>query len=294
MDSRFLQSFLCVVELGSIAEAARHLDLAPASIAQRIKALEDLLGTPLTVRVGRTVKPTIAGLRIIDHARTVVREVRALRSAASETDLPAGPFRLGTTPSAMLEMVPLFLKSWIQRHPHIEVFIEPAPSTVLYSRLVNGDVDAVLMVRPIFELSKALEWHTLREEPLILLTPANMSVTDPIKTIKESPFIRYDRSVVGGKLADDYLNHINVHPSVRFELDGIEPIARLVSEGLGVSVLPDWMFLRPLDSRLARYALPDPCPSRTVGIMWQRSSPHSPLAHAFLQTALPLFGLRAP
>ncbi|MBN3763501.1 LysR substrate-binding domain-containing protein [Burkholderia sp. Ac-20365] len=289
MDSRFLQSFLCVVELGSIAEAARHLDLAPASIAQRLKALEDILGTPLTVRAGRTVKPTIAGQRIIDHARTVLRDVRALRSAATETDLPAGPLRLGATPSALLEMVPLILKSWIERHPHIEVFIEPAPSTALYSRLINGDVDAALMVRPLFELPKTLEWHTLRTEPLILLTSASMPVSDPVKVLRERPYIRYDRNVVGGKLAEDYLRRIDVRPRVRFELDGIEPIARLVAEGLGVSVLPDWTFARSLDTRLARHSLPEPCPSRTVGIMWQRSSLQSPLADAFLAAAMPLF-----
>ena len=289
MDSRFLQSFLCVVELGSIAEAARHLDLAPASISQRLKALEDTLGTPLIVRVGRTVKPTIAGLKIIDHARAVLREVRTLKSAASDTALPAGPLRLGATPSALMEMVPLILKAWIASHPHIEVFIEPSSSTQLYSRLMNGDVDAAVLVCPLFELPKTFEWRSLRSEKLILLTPASLPVNDPIQTVREQPYVRYDRNVVGGKLADDYLRRLSVRPRVRFELDGIEPIARLVAEGLGVSLLPDWTFARPLDSRLARHTLPEPCPSRTVGIMWQRSSPQSPLAEAFLNIATPLF-----
>jgi DNA-binding transcriptional LysR family regulator len=290
MDSRFLQSFLCVVEQGSIAEAARRLDLAPASIAQRIRALEDSLGTPLIVRVGRTVKPTVAGLKIIEHARAVLQDVRKLKSAASDTELPAGPLRLGATPSALLEMVPLILKSWIERHPHIEVFIEPGPSTALYSRLINGDVDAALLVRPLFEIPKIFEWHTLRSESLILLAPSSIPVTDPIQTIQEQPYIRYDRGVVGGKLADDYLRRLNVQPKVRFELDGIEPIARLVAEGLGVSLLPDWTFARTPDPRLARHPLPGACPSRTVGMMWQRSSPQSPLAEAFLAAATPLFG----
>jgi DNA-binding transcriptional LysR family regulator len=44
MDSRYLQSFVYVVELGSIAEAARRLDLTPAAVAQRVKMLEAELG----------------------------------------------------------------------------------------------------------------------------------------------------------------------------------------------------------------------------------------------------------
>lgn len=293
MDSRFLQSFLCVVELGSIAEAARHLDLAPASIAQRLKALEDILGTPLIVRVGRTVKPTIAGLKIVDHARTVLRDVRTLKSAASETGLPAGPLRLGATPSALLEMVPLALKRWVERHPDIEIFIEPGSSTHIYSRLVSGDIDAGILVRPLFELPKTFVWQSLREEALMLLTPSSMNVKDPIQAVRDQPYVRYDRNVVGGKLADDYLRRLNVRPRVRFELDGIQSIARLVAEGLGVSLLPDWTFAGSLDSRLQRHSLPEPCPKRTVGVMWPHSSPQSPLAEAFLQAALPLFSPRS-
>src|SRR5690606_19788292 len=100
MDSRFLHTFVCVAEKGSIAEAARQLGLTPTSVAQRLRALELDVGSRLIVRSGRTVRPTVAGLRILERARLIVREVRDLRSEASDTDLPAGPLRLGATPTA--------------------------------------------------------------------------------------------------------------------------------------------------------------------------------------------------
>ncbi|PTN46738.1 LysR family transcriptional regulator, partial [Achromobacter xylosoxidans] len=40
MDSRFLQTYVHVVELGSIAQAARHQGLTPATVQQRLRALE--------------------------------------------------------------------------------------------------------------------------------------------------------------------------------------------------------------------------------------------------------------
>ena len=66
MDIRYLQSFVTVVDLGSLAQAARQLDLTPAAVAARIHALEEDLGSILIKRAGRTVKPTAAGINILE------------------------------------------------------------------------------------------------------------------------------------------------------------------------------------------------------------------------------------
>lgn len=285
MDSRFLHTFVVVAERGSIAEAARQLGLTPTSVAQRLRSLEDDVGSRLIVRAGRTVKPTVAGLRILDRAHAVLREVRDLKSAASDTDLPAGPLRLGATPTALTGIFPPVLKRWTARHPHIEIYIEPASTSLLYTRVLAGELDAAVLVHPLFELPKTCMWHGLREERLILLTPAGMPVRDPLETAAREPFIRYDRNVVAGKLADDYLRGHGIRPQVRFELDGIESIAKLVSEGLGVSVLPDWPVVGVPNPGLQRWELPAPCPSRTVGALWLRSSVRSPLVQAFVDMA---------
>lgn len=287
MDSRFLHTFVVVAERGSIAEAARHLGLTPTSVAQRLRSLEEDVGSRLIVRAGRNARPTVAGLRILDRARAVLREVRDLKSAASDTELPAGPLRLGATPTALTGICPPLLKRWVARYPDIEIYIEPAPTTLLYSRVLAGELDAAILVHPLFELPKTCEWRDLRREQLILLTPEDMRVRDPLETVAREPFIRYDRNVVAGKLADDYLHAHGVRPKVRFELDGIESIAKLVSEGLGVSVLPDWPVVGRQAMGLKRWALPQPCPWRTVGALWLRASVRSPLAQAFVGMAEP-------
>lgn len=285
MDSRFLQSFVSVVELGSIAEAARHLDMTPATIAQRVRALEADIGSQLIVRSGRTVRPTVSGARILARARHVLRELRDLQSEASDTELPAGPLRLGAIPTGLMGIVPLLLKDWVRRHPHIRIYIELGTSTALYGRVMAGELDAAILVHPVFELPKTNNWHTLREEPLVLLTPARMKVTDALATIAKEPFIRYDRQVVGGKMADDYLRQRGIRPNVRVELDGIEYIAKLVAEGLGVSVLPDWAVVGALNREVKKWPLPSPCPTRTVGVLWQRSTVRAPLVDALLDIA---------
>ncbi|MBP8271963.1 MAG: LysR family transcriptional regulator [Sphaerotilus sp.] len=285
MDSRFLQSFVSVVESGSIAEAARRLDLSAATIAQRLRVLETEIGRQLIVRSGRTVKPTVAGTRILERARSVLREVRDMESAATETDLPAGPLRLGAMPTGLTGIVPVVLKDWVRAYPQISLYIEPASTTVLYGRLLAGDLDAAVLVHPMFALPKTCAWVPLRREALVLLAPAGMKVRDALETIRREPFIRYDRQVIAGKMADDYLRQHGIRPRLRVELDGIEYIAKFVAEGLGVSVLPDWAVIGPANPAVRRWPLPAPVPTREVGVVWQRSTAHAPLVDAFVALA---------
>jgi DNA-binding transcriptional LysR family regulator len=280
MDIRFLESFVSVVEAGSIADAARRLDLAPTTVAQQIRALETDIGSRLLTRSGRTVKPTVVGTRIVDRARELLRGVRELRSSASDTGLPAGPLRLGATPTALMGLLPPLLRRWKHAHPAIQIYIEPGTSSALLERVMSGALDAAILVHPAFELHKTCTWCLIREEPLILLAPRKLRVADPLLVAAREPFIQYDRKVVAGKLADEYLRKQGIRPKVQFELDGIEHIAQMVAEGFGVSVLPDWPVIGPHDTRVRRWPLPAPCPSRQVGMVWLRSSPRSPLAEA--------------
>ncbi len=284
MDSRFLQTYVHVVELGSIAQAARHQGLTPATVQQRLRALEADMGSALIARSGRTVKPTAAGTRILERARNLLRDLRDLRSAATESDLPAGPLRLGATPTALTGIMPPVLRAWAARHPHIEIYIEPAPTTLLYGKVLAGELDGALLVHPLFAIPKSCVWRDLRREPLVLVTPADMIVRDPLAVIRREPYIRYDRSVVGGRMADDYLRARDLRPQVRFELDGIDSIAKLVSEGLGVALLPDWA-TTGVSAPVKRWPLSAPCPVRTVGAIWPRSGVRSELMRVFVALA---------
>lgn len=280
MDMRFLQSFVAVVDAGSMADAARQLNLAPTTVSQQIRALETDIGSLLITRAGRTVKPTVVGSRIVDQARELLKGERDLRSAASATGLPAGPLRLGATPTALMGLLPPLLRKWKDSHPAIQIYIEPGTSSALLERVMTGALDAAIIVHPSFDLHKTCAWRLIREEPLILLAPAKLRVADPLLIAAREPFIQYDRKVVAGKMADDYLRRQGIRPKVQFELDGIEHIAQMVAEGFGVSVLPDWQVLGPKDNRVCRWVLPAPCPSRQIGMVWLRSSPRSPLAEA--------------
>src|SRR5690606_13104490 len=105
MDTKYMQSFVAVVEAGSFAEAARRLDLTSAAIAARVKALEHDMGVTLVQRSGRSVKPTESGIRILESTKAVIRDVRDLQAMALNGS-QLGEFRLGCFISALTNVLP--------------------------------------------------------------------------------------------------------------------------------------------------------------------------------------------
>ncbi len=283
MNLDYLHNFLMVTELGSIAEAARRLGLSPTTLAQRLKALEASVGTPLLVRAGHTVKPTLAGTRITENAQNILLELHRLKASAFDTAPPDGPLRLGTMHMGFILPV---LKQWADHFPNIAINIERATNNMLYAMVLDGEIDAALIARPAFDLPKGVIWTKLKEESLIMLTPATLKVDDIFESLAREPYLRLDPRVIAGEMADEYLRQKGIYPQIRFELQGIDDIARLVEEGLGISLLPDWS-ARDLHAAqaLRRWPLPKPCPSRILGMVSLKSGTRSKLVDSFAEMA---------
>lgn len=285
MDTRFLDSLVSVIECGSIAEASRQLNLTPAGVAQRIRALEDEFGTPLVVRAGRTVRPTSTAVAILARVRTVQQGIRDLKSVAA-SGLLSGELRLGVAPTLLAGLAPDILSQFIRSHPQIEVRISRNNSSELYARLTNGQIDVALSSHPSFLLPKTCQWVLLREEPFVVVVPAAIRTRSPFAILSSEPFIRLDRKVYAGQMIDAYLRKSGLRPRERFEMDGPEAIAVMVDRGLGVSILPDWAPPWPAGLNLRKVALPDRHFVRKVGLMWMRGSLQIGLINAFLKEAV--------
>ncbi|MCI4567785.1 LysR family transcriptional regulator [Lysobacter sp. CFH 32150] len=282
METQYLNTFLIVVDQGSLAAAARVLNITPAAVAQQIRTIERELGTTLIARVGRTVSVTEEGARIFERARELVRGVADLRSIANDNAV-SGELRLGACPTALAGMLPDVLARMVETFPQINVFIQPGYSADLYRAIEHNDLDAAIVLQAPFALPKTCEWQLLREEPLVVLAPESMAGRDPHELLATQPLIRYDRHQWGGRQADDYLRAAGIVPHERFELNALNAIAVMVDRGLGVSLVPDWARPWPEGVRLVRLPLPLPAEPRRIGIVWSRSSVRVRLVNVLLQ-----------
>lgn len=271
METQFLHTFITTVDHGSMAAAARMLNITPAAVAQQIRTLEREIGATLIARVGRTVSVTEEGSRILERSRELLRNVSDLRSVANESGV-SGELRLGACPTALAGMLPDVLARMVETFPRINVFIKPGYSVDLYRAVEGGELDAAVVLQAPFPLPKTCQWQLLREEPLIVLAPRSMAGRDPHELLASEPLIRYDRNQWGGRQADDYLREHGIVPRERFELNALNAIAVMVDRGLGVSLVPDWAKPWPEGLDLVRIPLPHAAVPRRIGIVWSRSS----------------------
>jgi DNA-binding transcriptional LysR family regulator len=284
MDTRALECFVSVIDNGSIAEAARRLNLTPAGVAKRVRALEAEIGGRLIARSGRTVRPTKIAMTIVDRARVFLREARDFKAAAA-VDKPAGELRLGAAQTTLTGLLPDILARVRATYPQIEVHIIRASSTELYRKVLTGDLDAAILSHPPFAIPKTCDWRDLRNEPFVVLTRAPAPKRHPHDILATEPFIRLHRDLHAGRLIDAYLRKVGIQVNELFELDGIEAIAVMVDRGLGVAILPDWAPPWPEGLRLAKVPLPDRTFTRRLGLLWSRASLRVGLIHAFLEQA---------
>ena len=291
MDIRYLHNFLKVVDLGSMSEAARQLDVSPAAIAQQMRTLERELGASLLVRQGRSVQPTAAGQRLLERGRILVQDADALRDWVA-TDEDEGELRLGTVNTALHSFLPDILQSFAEHYPGVRIVLRSAITPALYGALTQFELDAALCLKLPFDLPKTVCWASLRQEPLVVLAHVRDAKRDPLELLRTQPLVRYDRQLAGGSLADRYLLAQRIQPHERVELNSIMAIALLVQRGLGVGLVPD--IGRGLEGPdLCKLAVPavsapedgPPLPARELGLLWRHQSPRGHWVQTLLRCA---------
>lgn len=275
MDVRFLKSLVAVVETGSIAAAARRESRTAAAISQRVQALERLLGCTLLLRTAHAARPSNQCLLILPKIRAIIELAQDLQSDL-HPDGVAGELTIGAISTALTGVLPTLIERLALAAPDLKLKITPGDSKSLYEKVLAGELDAAILVRPPFQPPKALALVVLKVEPLILVAPAAYAGQSLETLLRVHPFIRYDARSWGGQIAQRYLDEQAIEPNVLCELDALETIVMLVAQGMGVSLVPQWAGMR-LEGM---YVLPVEDGQRHARelVVMHGSTPHRPLA----------------
>jgi DNA-binding transcriptional LysR family regulator len=139
-----LTAFVEVAEQRNFAKAAAQLGIAPSTLSQTIRALEERLGVRLLNRTTRSVAPTEAGERLLGQLRPALENVgRAVEEVNAFRDKPMGTLRLLVgRPISLAVMEPL-IGPFLAAYPEISVEIVSEDSRM---DLVDGRFDAGLRI----------------------------------------------------------------------------------------------------------------------------------------------------
>ncbi|MEC9347663.1 MAG: LysR family transcriptional regulator [Pseudomonadota bacterium] len=98
-DLNLLATLDVLLTEGSVAAAARRLDLSPSAMSRALARLRETTGDPLLVRAGRGLVPTPRAQELREQVRHLVEDARAVLRPVAEPDLGRleRAFRIGSS-----------------------------------------------------------------------------------------------------------------------------------------------------------------------------------------------------
>ena len=268
-----LKTLIAVVRYGSFAAAGGHIGLTQSAVSSQIQRLEESLGLALFDRTRRSAVLNETGARVLVRAEQIVSLVSQLGNPVAENEL-ASTLRIGAIASVQSTLLPRALALLRKKNPRLLVNIAPGVSMKLIDQLDSAEIDAAIMIRPPFGTLPEMIWQPLVFEPFKLLVRSETKGRDWRTLLKSQPFLRYDRTSFGGRLVTRFLrdNRLEVQESI--ELDEIAGLTNLVSEGLGVALVPMVEAYLPLPPNVRAVSLGERTFFREIGILRRGKSTH--------------------
>jgi len=287
MTIKALRTLLAIHRHGSFAAAGKAVGLTPSAVSLQIGGLEQRLNVRLFERGGRTPRLTASGHLAITRAQEILRLYDELPTVLASTGEIAGTLMLGAIPTTLTGFLPDALARLRTLHPRLRVRLVAGLSAELAAGVERGELDAALTTEPMERLARDLAWTKVGEEPLAVIAPPGARGRDDKTLLESYPLIRFNRRAWAGRLIDAELRRRKIAVVEGMELDSLEAIARMVSSGLGASVVPARLASLPEARRLRVVPFGKPPVIRTVGLIDRPGSPRAPLIQALLATLRP-------
>lgn len=142
MRLRNLEVFVCIAEEGSLAAAARHLNLSPTAVSDVLSALEAHYGAVLIRRTTRSLNLTEEGVMLLEGARRLLGQERDMRTQiAHGAEALSGVIRFSApTDFGRTHLMPV-VDAFAEAHPGIVLEVELNDTNV---DLIGGSYDFVI------------------------------------------------------------------------------------------------------------------------------------------------------
>lgn len=235
---RTLRAFLALHRYGTVVAAAHKVHLSQAAVSVQLKNMEQELGVALFARTRRSLKFTPAAHQLVRLAEQLISTYEQMK-ALGDSGTVAGVLSLGVINSALTGVMPRLLRKLTLENPRLEVKIIAGISGNLVAQVDSGLLDAAVVTQPPKSFPTNLAVQHLYTEPFVLITPHDMDYVDVAATLASSaPYIAFDRSAWAGQLIDEFRSRRGVPTRPFMELNSLDAIAALVSQGLGISIVP--------------------------------------------------------
>jgi len=236
-----LEILQAIAETGSFTACGRKLNVSQSAISRQILLLEEELGEPLFLRVGRQVRMTPAAESLVQLGQRVFQDVRDTVGAITDrTRELRGTLRLSGGMTVCLYVFPPLLKHLRRVHPHLDVRLTVALAGKSVQEIRGGRVDAGLLTLPVEE-TDLMTVPALSEELLLIASPTHQLAKRrkvQARDLARLPFVLFDVGSATRRVIDNFFASQSIEPTIVMDTENVEIIKAMVKAGLGIGIVP--------------------------------------------------------
>ena len=256
--------FLKVAELGNITLAAEALNYTQSGVSHAVAAMEREAGCLLFHRSKTGVTLTPNGRSLLPYVRQLISRQHALDQAMDAlSSRVAGRLRVGSFTSFTAIYMPALIRDFEAQYPDVTVELVNGPYRDIEEKILSSHIDCGFLTGVETE---GLAFHPLFDDEMFLIVPPDHVLAAAgniaLDQLREYELISQFRG------SDHDVQKIfasaGFRPQTRFILDDDISVMGMVSQGMGLALMPG-MMLNTANFALARIPLA-PRQFRSIGI----------------------------
>ena len=281
MNIRKYEAFVRAVELGSLSKAAEELGYTQSGISHMMQSLEEEVGFPLLVRTSAGIQPNHEGELLLPVIRQLLNTSESLEQyIAKIKGADTGRIRVAAYTSVATYWLPGIIRDFQKDYPNVEIQIIEMGSGAIEQIMRERKADLCIYAGG---EGQEFEWVPLCRDRMLALVPPEHPLARqdcvPLEALLREKFIMpmpdYDGEV------RYILNKLPRWPQILFSACSDYAIINMVTEGLGVSILPELLLKNYGHSAVA---LPmDPPQERMLGMGVPQLRTASPVTRNFME-----------
>ncbi len=270
-----LRCFVAAAETLNFRNASARMNLTPAALGQRIKALEEEAGATLFHRTTRKVTLSKNGQLLLPEAKSLLKKAQDLFLAMAPGETPPAHLLIGTRHELGVSWLVPARRKMLKQFPKLRVDLHFGSALELNDLVSIGKLDCAVSSHQL--LGPKLSFVTLHEENYKLVGSAKVfSRTTSRAQLEGRKLVDVDRTLPLFRYFRDSKQGFSAQLFSEVVCGGtIEAIADVVLHGEGVAVLPEYYVKKLVkQGKLVELFPKRTLLSDTFKLIFREDSPH--------------------
>jgi DNA-binding transcriptional LysR family regulator len=284
-----LEFLVAIAQEKHFGRAAEACGVTQPTLSAGLKQLEDMLGVMLVRRGSRFLGFTAEGERVLEWARRIISDARALRQDVDQLKHGlTGHLRLAAIPTA-LAMVATITTPFHARYPEVRFTVLSRTSEEILQLLANLEIDAGLTYLDNEPLGK-VSTIPLYRESYCLLTRREHALanrgTISWGEVASIPLCLLTRDMQNRRIIDRHLQQAGATASAMLESNSMIVLFAHVQTGEWSAIMPEKLTgIFGLAPDIRAVPIVEPDTMYTIGLVAGPREPITPLISAFMREA---------